>query len=84
MADDRRRPLRDDELARIAQATRPRVRGTHSAPMLGGVDAATYELDLDIAGERRELAVRIGRSEITDDVARERLESFIRTALRAL
>ncbi len=48
------------------------------------VDAATYELDLDIAGERRELAVRIGRSEITDVVARAPLESFVRAALRAL
>ncbi len=59
MADDRRRPLRDDELARIAHAIDPRARATHSAPMLGGLDAATYELDLDIAGERRELVVRI-------------------------
>ena len=59
MADDRRRPLRDEELARIARAIDPRARATHSAPILGGLDAATYALDLDIAGERRELVVRI-------------------------
>jgi aminoglycoside phosphotransferase (APT) family kinase protein len=59
MADDRRRPLRDDELARIAHAIDPRARATYSAPMLGGLDAATYALDLDVAGERRELVVRI-------------------------
>ena len=59
MADDRRRPLRDEELARIARAIDPRARATHSAPLLGGLDAATYALDLDVAGERRELVVRI-------------------------
>ena len=59
MADDRRRPLRDDELARIARAIDARARATHSAPILGGLDAATYALDLDIAGERRELVLRI-------------------------
>jgi aminoglycoside phosphotransferase (APT) family kinase protein len=59
MADDRRRPLRDEELARIARAIDPRARATHSAPLLGGLDAATYALDLDIAGERRELVVRV-------------------------
>ena len=59
MADDRRRPLRDDELARIARAIDPRARATRSAPILGGLDAATYALDLDVAGQRRELVVRI-------------------------
>jgi aminoglycoside phosphotransferase (APT) family kinase protein len=59
MADDRRRPLRDEELARIAHAIDPRARATHSAPLLGGLDAATYALDLDIAGARRELVVRL-------------------------
>src|SRR3989442_415023 len=59
MTDDRRRPLRDDELARIATAIDPRARATYCAPILGGLDAATYALDLDVAGERRELVVRI-------------------------
>ena len=59
MFDDRRRPLREDELARIARAIDPRTRATRSAPILGGVDAATYALDLDVAGDRRELVVRI-------------------------
>ena len=59
MFDDRRRPLREDELARIARAIDPRARTTRSAPILGGVDAATYALDLDVAGDRRELVVRI-------------------------
>ena len=59
MTDDRRRPLRDDELARIARAIDPRARATHSAPILGGLDAATYALDLDIGGERRELVARV-------------------------
>ncbi len=59
MTDDRRRPLRDEELARIATAIDPRARATHSAPLLGGLDAATYALDVDIAGERRELVVRV-------------------------
>ena len=59
MLDDRRRPLRDEELARIAQAIDARARVTHCAPMLGGVDAATYAVDLDVAGEHRELVVRI-------------------------
>jgi len=59
MADDRRRPLRDDELLRIARAIDPRARATYCAPILGGLDAATYALDLDIAGERRELVVRV-------------------------
>jgi aminoglycoside phosphotransferase (APT) family kinase protein len=59
MADDRRRPLRDEELARIAHAIDPRARATYSAPLLGGIDAATYGLDLDVAGERRELVVRV-------------------------
>jgi aminoglycoside phosphotransferase (APT) family kinase protein len=59
MTDDRRRPLRDEDLARIAHAIDPNARATHSAPILGGLDAATYTLDLDIAGERRELVVRI-------------------------
>jgi aminoglycoside phosphotransferase (APT) family kinase protein len=59
MLDDRRRPLRDDELARIARAIDPNARATHSAPILGGLDAATYALDLDVGGERRELVVRI-------------------------
>src|SRR2546426_8657284 len=59
MADDRRRPLREEELTRIARAIDPRARATHSAPLLGGLDAATYALDLDVAGERRELVVRV-------------------------
>ena len=59
MTDDRRRPLRDEELARIATAIDPRARATYCAPILGGLDAATYALDLDVAGERRELVVRI-------------------------
>jgi aminoglycoside phosphotransferase (APT) family kinase protein len=59
MTDDRRRPLRDEELARIARAVDPRARVTYCAPMLGGVDAATYAVDLDVAGERRELVVRL-------------------------
>jgi aminoglycoside phosphotransferase (APT) family kinase protein len=59
MADDRRRPLRDEELARIARAIDPRARATYSAPILGGLDAATYALDIDIGGERRELVARI-------------------------
>src|SRR5437870_1411367 len=59
MFDDRRRPLREDELARIAGAIDPRARATRSAPILGGLDAATYALDLDVAGDRRELVVRI-------------------------
>jgi aminoglycoside phosphotransferase (APT) family kinase protein len=61
MADDRRRPLRDEELARIARAIDPRARATYSAPLLGGLDAATYALDLDVAGEPRELVIRIER-----------------------
>jgi aminoglycoside phosphotransferase (APT) family kinase protein len=59
MTDDRRRPLRDDELTRIATAIDPRARAVYCAPILGGLDAATYALDLDVAGERRELVVRI-------------------------
>ena len=59
MADDRRRPLRDDELARIAKAIDPRARAVHSAVLLGGLDAGTYAVDLDVAGERRELIVRV-------------------------
>src|SRR6266850_1495958 len=59
MIDDRRRPLREDELARIARAIDPRARCLQSAPLLGGLDAATYALDLDVAGERRELVARI-------------------------
>ena len=59
MADDRRRPLRDEELARVARAIDPLARATYSAPLLGGLDAATYALDLDVAGERRELVVRV-------------------------
>jgi aminoglycoside phosphotransferase (APT) family kinase protein len=59
MVDDRRRPLRDEELARVARAVDPRARATYCAPMLGGVDAATYAVDLDVAGVRRELVVRI-------------------------
>ena len=59
MADDRRRPLRDDELARIARAIDPRARALHSAALLGGLDAGTYAVDLDVAGERRELIVRV-------------------------
>jgi aminoglycoside phosphotransferase (APT) family kinase protein len=59
MADDRRRELRNDELARIAHAIDPRARAVHSAPLLGGLDAATYALDLDVAGERRGLVVRV-------------------------
>jgi aminoglycoside phosphotransferase (APT) family kinase protein len=63
MVDDRRRPLRDEELMRIAHAIDPRARATHSAPILGGLDAATYALDLDVAGELRELVVRISTQE---------------------
>jgi aminoglycoside phosphotransferase (APT) family kinase protein len=59
MPDDRRRPLRDDELARIAHAVDPDARAIRSAPILGGLDAATYTLDLDVRGESRELVVRI-------------------------
>jgi hypothetical protein len=59
MADDRRRQLRDEEFARIARAIDQRARATHSAPILGGLDAATYALDIDIGGERRELVARI-------------------------
>jgi len=59
MADDRRRPLRDEELARIARAIDPRARAVYATPLLGGVDAATYALDVDVAGERRELVVRL-------------------------
>ena len=73
MADDRRRPLRDEELARIAHAIDPRARATYSAPILGGLDAATYALDLDIAAERRELAVRISTRETTYFPTRRRL-----------
>jgi aminoglycoside phosphotransferase (APT) family kinase protein len=59
MTDDRRRALRDDELTRIATAIDPRARATYCAPILGGLDAGTYALDLDVAGKRRELVVRI-------------------------
>ena len=59
MADDRRRPLRAEELARIATAIDRRARAVHCMPILGGLDAATYAVDLEIAGERRELVVRI-------------------------
>jgi aminoglycoside phosphotransferase (APT) family kinase protein len=59
MADDRRRPLRDDEVARIARAIDPHARALGSVPLLGGLDAATYALDLDVAGERREVVVRV-------------------------
>src|SRR5256885_9464572 len=59
MTDDRRRQLREDELARIASAIDPRARAVQSAPLLGGLDAATYALDLDVAGERRELVARV-------------------------
>jgi aminoglycoside phosphotransferase (APT) family kinase protein len=59
MVDDRRRPLRDEELARIARAIDPRARALHSAALLGGLDAGTYAVDLDVAGERRELIVRV-------------------------
>ena len=72
MTDDRRRPLRDEELARIARAIDPNARATHSAPILGGLDAATYALDLDIAGERRELVVRIFTLEVHRDGAAAR------------
>jgi hypothetical protein len=57
MTDDRRRPLRDEELARIAYAIDPRA--TRSAPILGGLDAATYALDLDIAGLRPSRLARL-------------------------
>ena len=69
MADDRRRPLRDEDLARIARAIDPRARATHSAPILGGLDAATYALDLDVAGKRLELVVRISTLESEQDGA---------------
>ena len=59
MFDDRRRPLREDELARIAGAIDPRARAMRSAPILGGLDAATYALDLDVAGNRRDLVIRL-------------------------
>jgi aminoglycoside phosphotransferase (APT) family kinase protein len=59
MVDDRRRPLRDDELARIARAIDPRARTVHSAALLGGLDAGTYAVDLDVDGERHELIVRV-------------------------
>src|SRR2546430_16708207 len=59
MTDDRRRQLREDELARIASAIDPRARAVQSAPLLGGLDAATYALDLDVAVERRQLVGRI-------------------------
>lgn len=59
LAEDRRRPLREEELVRIARAIDPRARATYCAPILGGVDAATYAVDLDVAGERQELVVRI-------------------------
>src|SRR5437016_5811101 len=49
MFDDRRRPLREDE----------RARAMRSAPILGGLDAATYALDLDVAGNRRDLVIRL-------------------------
>src|SRR5438552_17253985 len=51
MFDDRRRPLREDELAGIAGAIDPRARAMRSAPIIGGLDAATYELELDLAGD---------------------------------
>jgi len=72
MTDDRRRSLRDEELARIARAIDPRARAVHSAPLLGGLDAATYALDLDIAGERRELVVRIFTLDVHRDGAAAR------------
>src|SRR5437879_479033 len=59
MFDDRRRPLREDELARIAGAIDPRARAMRSAPNLGGLDAATYALDLDVAGNRRDLVIQL-------------------------
>src|SRR2546426_6563814 len=59
MTDERRRPLRDEELARIATAIDPRARAVRCVPILGGLDAATHAVDLDVAGERRELVVRI-------------------------
>src|SRR2546428_267245 len=36
-----------------------RAEVTYCAPILGGLDAATYALDLEVAGERRELVLRI-------------------------
>src|SRR5438132_179830 len=42
MFDDRRRPLREDELARIARAIDPRARAPRPAPTLRRLDRATY------------------------------------------
>jgi len=51
--------VRDEELARSLVESIRRRAPPHSAPLLCGVDASTYALDLDVAGEHRELVLRV-------------------------
>ena len=55
---DRRRPLTEAELDRIARAIDPYARVSSSSPLLGGLDWGTYGLELDTSIGRRSVVLR--------------------------
>jgi len=50
----------------VARAIDPRARAAHSAPILGGVDAATYALDLDVGHELVAEALHLSHDRFED------------------
>src|SRR5438552_12325734 len=55
---DRRRPLTESELDRVARGVDPQARVMSSSPLLGGLDWGTYALELDTSAGRRSLVLR--------------------------
>jgi aminoglycoside phosphotransferase (APT) family kinase protein len=55
---DRRRPIAESELDRIARAVDPQARVWRSSPLLGGLDWGTYALELNTPAGPRSLVLR--------------------------
>lgn len=55
---DRRRPLTDDELERLARAIDPAARPVGSEPLLGGLESGTYAVDLATSEGTRSVVVQ--------------------------
>jgi len=83
--DERRRPLTADELRRLRQALDPAARDLRATPLLGGLDWATYALDLETGdGDIRQLVVRRYDGPDRDRIlARARRDWLVLRALEA-
>lgn len=77
----RRRELTREELARLRDALAPDATDVSAAPLLGGVDTATYALRLAGRGGVREYVVRVFRDQEGDPSAIARRDYAALTAV---